>query len=127
MHFGSKTIVYSFSNCNFQRNVKLIAFLIVCDKGVYSQMPYSLVWTKNLRCFENQQKYMYHEIRQGMTRTSLRKRDSPKLWPELDSARLITSTTIFTFTELLLDLSFFSAYFPSQSGHNFQKPVAYRN
>ena len=78
LYFGSKTIVYSFSNCNFQRNVKLIAFLIVCDKGVHSQMPSSLVWTKNLRCFENQQKYMYHEIRQGMTRTSLRKRDCPK-------------------------------------------------
>ena len=28
--FGSKTIVYSF----FQKNLKLIAFLIVCDNGV---------------------------------------------------------------------------------------------
>ena len=32
--FGPKTIVYSFSDSIFQKNLKSIAFPIVCEKGV---------------------------------------------------------------------------------------------
>ena len=44
-------IVHSFYNCFFQKNPKLMALLIVCDKAVYSRKPYCLVLTKNLTCF----------------------------------------------------------------------------
>ena len=49
--FGSKTIVYSFLDSFSKKNVKLIAFPIVCDNGVYFGNSDCLVSTKMLTGF----------------------------------------------------------------------------
>ena len=50
-NFGFKTIVYFFSDRFFQKNLKLIELLIVCNNGLYLGKPDCLVSTTNLMCY----------------------------------------------------------------------------
>ena len=45
--------VYSLSDYFFQKNSKLIALLLVCNKGLYSDKPNCVVLTKIVKCFRN--------------------------------------------------------------------------
>ena len=85
--FDLKTIVYSFSECFFKNNVKLNAYPIDNNRGVYSTKPDWQFSTRTLSCFSKMIKTdeNSHDLGHKMTKTSYRDRSSPnrgQIWTQ---------------------------------------------
>ena len=100
---GLKRLFFILLLIVFLKNIKLMTFLIVCEKGVYFSNPDSLAWTKNLTYFRNR-----YESWLDMSKSSSRNSDSINWRPNLDSTSLNSVWKLIFLPNYRLILAIFS-------------------